>query len=105
MKYRCISCHSADSDARRPVLEDLFGKPVILSDGRVVKADESYIRESIIYPSAKIVAGYENIMPTFQGEVTEEDIFELIAYIQSLKRGKNAQARRELSAAGNDAAH
>ena len=88
LKYRCVSCHSADNEARAPVLEDLFDRPVILSDGRVVKADENYIRESIIYPSAKIVAGYENIMPTFKGQIERGGIFELIAYFKSLKPGK-----------------
>lgn len=88
LKYRCASCHSADPGARAPVLEDLFGKMVVLNDGRTVKADENYIRESIIHPSAKIVAGYDNIMPTFMGEVDEEDVFELIAFIESLKHGK-----------------
>ena len=88
LKYRCASCHSADSDARAPVLENLFGKPVALSDGRVVKADERYLRESMLNPSADIVAGYENIMPTYRGELDEDDIFELIAFIQSLKPGE-----------------
>jgi cytochrome c oxidase subunit 2 len=88
LKYRCASCHSANAEARAPVLEDLFRSPVTLNDGRVVEADESYIRESIVNPSAKIVAGYENIMPTFQGQVSEEEIFELIAFIQALKPGE-----------------
>ena len=78
-----MSCHSANAEARAPVLEDLFGRSVVLSDGRVVDADENYIRESIMYPSAKIVAGYENIMPTFKGQVDEEDIFKLIALYSS----------------------
>ena len=51
-------------------------------------ADEAYIRESVLYPSAKIVAGFENIMPTFKGQVSEEEIIQLIAYIKSLKRGE-----------------
>ena len=88
LKYRCASCHSADSDARAPVLEELFGKPVILDNGSVVRADENYIRESIVHPSAKIVAGYENIMPTYEGEVKEDEMFQLIAYFKSLKPGK-----------------
>jgi cytochrome c oxidase subunit 2 len=88
LKYRCASCHSADAEARAPVLEDLFQKPVVLNDGRVVEADENYIRESIVAPSAKIVAGYENVMPTFKGQVSEEEIFQLIAFIQSLKTGR-----------------
>ena len=74
LKYRCISCHSADENARAPVLEELYGKPVHLRDGRTVIADEDYIRESILNPGAKIVAGYENIMPTFHGQVIEEEI-------------------------------
>jgi cytochrome c oxidase subunit II len=87
LKYLCASCHSATSEARAPVLEGLFDKPVVLSDGRVVKADENYLRESILYPSEKIVMGYDNIMPTFKGQASEEEIFQLIAYIESLKRG------------------
>ncbi len=88
LKYRCVSCHSADNESRAPVLEDLFDKPVVLNDGRVVKADEDYLRESIMYPSAKIVAGYENIMPTFKGLMSEEEVYELIAYFKSLRPGK-----------------
>jgi len=88
LKYRCVSCHSGDGEARAPVLEDLFGRPVVLNDGRVVKADEDYIRESILYPSAKIVAGYDNIMPTFQGEIDQQEIFQLIAWLESLKPGQ-----------------
>ena len=105
LKYRCVSCHSADADARAPVLEDLFGKPVVLNDGRVVEADENYLRESIIYPSAKIVAGYENIMPTFKGQVSEEEIFELIAFIQSLKPGETPKRVESYPPPSDDAAH
>ena len=88
LKNRCVSCHSANAVARAPVLEGLYGKPVALEGGRVVTADENYLRESILYPSAKIVAGYENIMPTFKGQVSEEEIIELIAFIKSLKPGE-----------------
>jgi cytochrome c oxidase subunit II len=88
LKYRCASCHSADAVARAPVLEGLFGRPVALDDGRIATADESYIRESIMDPSAKIVAGFQNIMPTFKGQVSEEDILALIAFIKALKSGE-----------------
>jgi cytochrome c oxidase subunit 2 len=88
LKYRCISCHSADENARAPVLEELYGRRVHLRDGRTVVADEDYIRESIFDPGAKIVAGYENIMPTFKGQVSEEEVYQLIAFIKSLKRGQ-----------------
>jgi cytochrome c oxidase subunit 2 len=88
LQYRCLSCHSADAKARAPVLEGLYGTSVRLADGGVATADENYIRESILYPSAKIVAGYENIMPTFKGQLSEEEILQLIVYIQSLKPGQ-----------------
>ncbi len=99
LKYRCDSCHSADAAARAPVLESLFGRPVALNDGSVVTADESYIRESVLYPSAKIVAGFENIMPTFKGQVSEEEIIQLIAYIKVAQAGRDARPRGKLSTA------
>ena len=95
LKYRCISCHSSDSDARAPVLEELYGKPVHLSDGREVVADDDYLRESILDPGAKIVAPWGNIMPTFRGQVSEEEIIELIAFIKALKKGETPRRVEE----------
>ncbi len=66
LKYRCVSCHSADENARAPVLEELYGKDVHLRDGRTVVADAEYIRQHILEPGRTIVVGYENIMPAFQ---------------------------------------
>jgi cytochrome c oxidase subunit II len=93
-KLQCVSCHSATSQARAPVLEELYGKSVQLTDGRSVRADESYLRESILVPDAKVVAGYRPIMPPFplldkdgNGQVSEEDLVKLIAFIKSLRRG------------------
>ena len=63
----------------------LFGKAVKLDDGRTVEADEAYLRESIVNPRAKIVTGFQPIMPTFQGLVSEEELLQLIEYIKSLK--------------------
>jgi cytochrome c oxidase subunit II len=88
LRYRCISCHSATENARAPVLEGLYRRQVHLTTGQTVIADDAYIRRSIIEPGAQIVAGWENIMPTFRGQVSEEDIFALIAYFRSLKRGE-----------------
>jgi len=62
----------------------LFGKPVKLRTGETVVANEDYIRESILKPEAKIVAGYQPVMPTFKGVVSEEGVLQLIAYIKSL---------------------
>ncbi len=88
LKYRCVSCHSADERSRAPVLEDLFGSRVRLTNGESTIADESYIRSSILYPGTRIVEGWQNIMPSFKGQVSEEEIVELIAFIKSLGRGQ-----------------
>ncbi len=87
LKYRCISCHSADAGARAPMLENLFGRPVHLRDGQTVAADEQYLHESILHAGSQIVAGYQEIMPTFAGQIGEEEVIQLIAYIQSLRVG------------------
>ena len=88
LKYRCASCHSADARARAPVLESLYMQQVPLNDGRTVIADETYLRESILQPDAKIVAGYQAIMPTFQGQLSEEEITRLIAFLKALGPGQ-----------------
>jgi cytochrome c oxidase subunit 2 len=88
LQHRCLSCHSGDAVARAPTLENLFGSYVPLKDGRAVLADESYIRESIFNPSAKIVAGHSDIMPSFTGQLTEEDAIAITAYIRSLAAGQ-----------------
>src|SRR5690349_12224179 len=80
----CINCHHLDGSGRCPTLAGLFGKTVQLSGGGTVKADEAYIRESILQPTAKVVAGYQPVMPTFQGLVAEEGILQLIEYIKSI---------------------
>jgi cytochrome c oxidase subunit II len=87
LKLQCVTCHSADSRARAPVLEGLYNRQVHLKDGRTVRADDAYLRESILYPQKKIVQGWEPIMPTFKGQVSEEDLIKLIAYIKSLRPG------------------
>ncbi len=83
-QYGCITCHSSGAGAKGPTLEGLFGKKQPLSNGEMVLADESYIRESILYPNAKITAGYQPIMPTFQGVISEDQLLQLVAYIKSI---------------------
>jgi cytochrome c oxidase subunit II len=82
----CNSCHRDDSLRRAPVLEGLFGQPVQLTSGELVRADASYLRESILNPNASVVAGYQPIMPTFD-QVGEEDLFALIAYLEAIGPG------------------
>src|SRR2546426_1245077 len=83
----CASCHGNNGEGGRgPALVGVFNSNVQLSTGQTVRADESYIRESILNPQAKLVSGYGAIMPTFQGVVNEEQIVQLIAYVKSLDR-------------------
>ena len=84
-QFACVTCHLPNGTGRAPSLNGVFGANVLLADGSIVVADEAYIRESILQPKAKIVAGYQPVMPTFQGLVTEEQIMNLTAYIKSLQ--------------------
>jgi len=86
-QYGCSMCHRADAAGRGPNLIGVFGKPVLLDDGRTITADESYVRESILNPGAKIVSGFKNIMPTFQGQLSEEEVIGLVAFIKALGNG------------------
>lgn len=88
LKYQCVSCHSADSQARAPVLEEIYGTTVPLADGGRVRVDETYLRESILEPKAKVAAGFRPIMPTFEGQVGEEDVIALIEFIKGLDLGE-----------------
>jgi cytochrome c oxidase subunit 2 len=93
----CISCHVPGSQGRGPVLANLFGHEVELQGGAKVVADEAYIRESIVNPQAKIVNGFQPIMPTFQGLVTEEQLLQLIAYVKSLSQSGAAPGQSPAS--------
>ncbi|SRR5579872_2122005 len=86
----CPTCHRSDVQGRGPNLQGVFGKPVLLEDGRTLVADENYVRESILSPSAKVVKGFKPIMPVFQGLVSEEQLTALVAYIKSLSPVPNS---------------
>ncbi|HEY6272142.1 MAG TPA: cytochrome c oxidase subunit II [Terriglobales bacterium] len=83
-EFGCITCHRPDSGARGPNLQGLYGRPVRLTDNRVVIADDNYIRESILQPNAKIVNGFQPIMPTFQGVISEEGLIQITEYLKHL---------------------
>jgi cytochrome c oxidase subunit II len=92
--FDCISCHMAGPRQRGPSLGGAFGKPVRLQGGQTVLFDDTYVRESIVNPAVRVVEGYSPIMPTFQGQLTEEQIMELIAYIRSLTPEESARQQR-----------
>ncbi|HWO42745.1 MAG TPA: cytochrome c oxidase subunit II [Candidatus Eisenbacteria bacterium] len=80
----CEVCHQMERQGIGPVLTGLFGTKVRLQSGETVTADENYIRESILNPQAKITAGFQPLMPPFQGRINEDEMIQLIAYIKSL---------------------
>jgi cytochrome c oxidase subunit 2 len=88
----CATCHSTESKGRGPDLAGVYGTAVPLEGGGTATADDAYLRESIMNPKAKIVAGYPNLMPTFGGLVGEEGLLQLIEYIKSIgpKEGQPA---------------
>jgi cytochrome c oxidase subunit 2 len=83
-KLGCASCHAGGPQQRGAKLEGIYGKEVKFVGGGSAIVDDEYIRNSILNPSAQIVEGYQPIMPTFQGQVTEEQLMALVAYIKSL---------------------
>ncbi|MGC2108815.1 MAG: cytochrome c oxidase subunit II [Candidatus Korobacteraceae bacterium] len=91
----CGTCHRSDTQGRGPNLAGLYGRQVMLEDGRTAVADENYIRESIVNPGTKIVAGFRPIMPTFQGQVSEEGLMALVAYIKSLSPSQSTTANNQ----------
>jgi cytochrome c oxidase subunit 2 len=80
-RYGCASCHEA---GRAPNLQGVFGQPVLLSDNSTVVADAAYIRESLLAPGAKVVNGYQPIMPSFAGQLDDEQVIDLIEFIKAL---------------------
>jgi cytochrome c oxidase subunit 2 len=97
-KMQCVTCHYVGAGSRAPVLEGIYNRDVeVRVDGRSrwVRADETYLRESILNPRAKIRAGYEPIMPAFtlkdkegKGDLSEDDLIRLIAFLKALKPGE-----------------
>jgi cytochrome c oxidase subunit 2 len=80
----CGGCHGPNSSVHAPPLEGIYGQKVHLDDGSTVVADDRYIHDSILLPKAQVVAGYAPIMPSFAGQLGEDEVFALVAYIKSL---------------------
>jgi cytochrome c oxidase subunit II len=96
MCYGCSSCRGGNgiggsqlgSTAHALPLEGLYGSPVTLADGRVVIADDRYIRDCILLPDTQRVASYPSVMPSFKGQISEEELLDIISYIKSLASEK-----------------
>ncbi len=85
--HGCSGCHLGRSTVRAPSLAGIYGRSVPLAGGGTVMADEAYLRDAIVLPQKHIVAGYEPIMPSFRGQIAEDEILQIIAYIKSLQPG------------------
>jgi len=96
----CITCHQPGA-VLGPQLAGIVGTTVTRQDDTTVKVDDDYIRESILTPTAKIVKGFAPVMPTFKGQVTEEQVMQLIAYIKSLGASAGASGANANAGAGN----
>lgn len=86
----CGSCHRPQGDGPGPSLVGVYGADVRLDNGQTVKADDAYMRESVLNPNVKIVAGYQGVMPAYQGRVSEDQLNQLLAYMKSLGASSGA---------------
>ncbi len=91
-QFGCQTCHRQVSGQRGPALEGLFGKEVRLANGDVVTADVEYLRESILNPNARLVAGYQRLMPTYRNQLNPDQVNQLVEYVRSL-RGEDPSAK------------
>ncbi|MDG2220422.1 MAG: c-type cytochrome [Rubripirellula sp.] len=81
----CSGCHSINGDKRvGPSFKEVFGNSRPLTSGETVIADENYIRESILYPKAKVSAGYQPVMPSYKGQLSEDDLYSLVEYLKTV---------------------
>lgn len=93
VQFGCASCHVADGSGSGPSLQGVFGKPASLRGGGSTIVDEGFVRQMIVNPALSPIAGYPEIMPTFQGQLDEEQILDLIAYIEKLGGAEDGEAR------------
>ena len=83
-QFGCLTCHRQDTGQRGPSLDSLWGKQVKLNNGEVVTVDQNYVRESIMNPGAKIVSGYQLLMPVYRTQMNEDQLNQLIEYVKML---------------------
>jgi cytochrome c oxidase subunit 2 len=94
VRHHCAGCHRGSQTVNAPRLEGVYGKPVPIQKGQevgFVTADDRYIRDSILMPKSEVVAGYEPLMPSYQGQIDEADLLKIIAYIKSIATRETSQ--------------
>ncbi|MDE3201201.1 MAG: cytochrome c oxidase subunit II [Acidobacteriota bacterium] len=80
----CSACHNSRPDARGPNLVGVYGSKLTLTDGSSITVDDAYLRQAILNPSQHVTQGYAPIMPTYQGQISEEGVIDLVQYIKNL---------------------
>ncbi len=86
VKRACNTCHSLDGTRNvGPTFQGIWGRQEVMKDGTQITVDENYVRESILNPQAKIVTGYEPVMPTYQGLLKPREVDALIAFLKGLE--------------------
>jgi cytochrome c oxidase subunit II len=81
----CNACHNTRPDARGPSLVGVYGSQLTLQNGETVTADDAYLRQAILDPAQHVTQGYTPIMPTYQGQVSEDGVIALVQYIKNLQ--------------------
>jgi cytochrome c oxidase subunit 2 len=87
----CNACHNGQPDSRGPSLAEVYGSKLMLTSGQPVLVDDAYLRQAILNPSSHITQGYAPIMPTYQGQISEEGLISLVEYIKNLSSNYRVQ--------------
>jgi cytochrome c oxidase subunit 2 len=99
----CNSCHNGTAAARGPSLEGVYGSRLTLTDGRQILVDDAYLRNSILNPSEHVTAGFAPIMPTYQGQISEDGLIDLVEFIKNMQSNYRVQQTLVTAADGEAA--
>jgi cytochrome c oxidase subunit 2 len=99
----CNSCHNGTAAARGPSLAGVYGSKLTLTDGRQILVDDAYLRDAILNPSEHVTAGFAPIMPTYQGQISEDGLIDLVEFIKNMQSNYRVQQTFVTAASGEAA--
>jgi cytochrome c oxidase subunit 2 len=99
----CNSCHNGTAAARGPSLAGVYGSKLTLTDGRQILVDDAYLRNAILNPSEHVTAGFAPIMPTYQGQISEDGLIDLVEFIKNMQSNYRVQQTLVTAASGEAA--
>ena len=99
----CNSCHNGSAAARGPSLAGVYGSKLTLTDGRQILVDDAYLRDAILNPSEHVTAGFSPIMPTYQGQISEDGLIDLVEFIKNMQSNYRVQQTLVTAATGEAA--